>query len=220
MTRPRLLDLFCGAGGSAMGYHRAGFDVTGVDIKFQDRYPFEFVQGDALDYLREHWREYDVIHASPPCQAYSPLRALHKHNDYPDLINATRTALIETGSPWVIENVDGAPLNTAIKLCGSSFGLDVRRHRFFESNVLLLGIPCNHSWQKPRFRSLNKLKPAPAHVVGVHGNINYSGEQEIRARAMGIDWMTPRELTQAIPPAYTSFIGDQLIRYIKGSRET
>lgn len=109
MTRPRLLDLFCGAGGCSAGYDRAGFDVTGVDVVPQPRYPFAFHQGDALEYVAAHGHEYDAIHASPPCQSYTPLRALSPDKEYPDLVAVTRAALEATGRPWVIENVPGAP---------------------------------------------------------------------------------------------------------------
>ena len=131
----KLLDLFCGAGGAAMGYHRAGFDdITGVDIKPMPRYPFKFIQGDALEYLAAHGAEYDVIHASPPCQAYSIMQhANHMRKDHPDLVDSVRDALKQTGKPWIIENVPGAPLIDPILLCGLSFGLRVIRHRLFES---------------------------------------------------------------------------------------
>lgn len=149
--RPLLLDLFCGAGGAAEGYHRAGFDVVGIDINPQPRYPFRFIQGDALDVSL--WPVgVDVIHASPPCQALStqtPDKSKHLN-----LIPATRDVLVGSGLPYVIENVEGARRSMVdpIRLCGSSFGLDVRRHRYFESNVDLQGVACDHGWQAPRFR--------------------------------------------------------------------
>lgn len=237
--RPRLLDLFCGAGGAAMGYHRAGFDVVGVDIKPQPNYPFEFIQADALNYLRNCiasglYGRWHAIHASPPCQAHTTIgkqiRKLNKtQNEHPDLIGPTRELLVATGLPYVIENVVGAPLINPVQLCGSWFGLDVRRHRLFETNWWLWGTPCSHHWQRPRFRSLDKRRhmmsvvpvygtgthvAGMASVVGVHGNLNYAGERELRERAMGIDWMTPYELTQAIPPAYTELIGAQLLAHL------
>lgn len=132
---PRLLDLFCGAGGAGAGYRWAGFDVTGLDIHPQPRYPFAFEQGDAIEALRGGiWRDFDAIHASPPCQHYSPLGALSPHKSYPDLIAITRTLLIETGLPFVIENVMSAPLDKArsVTLCGGMFGLRTYRHRRFE----------------------------------------------------------------------------------------
>jgi DNA (cytosine-5)-methyltransferase 1 len=229
--RPRLLDLFCGAGGAAMGYHRAGFEVVGVDINPQPHYPFEFYQADALDVLFDFARgELDsdihrgelitAIHASPPCQLYSTVgkQAAKKHGiTYPDLVEPTRTLLQKTGLPYVIENVMGAPLVSPILLCGSSFGLDIRRHRRFELGGfdILLTPPCAHHWQKPRFRSMDKRRNGALQtVVGVHGHIKYKGERGLREAAMGIDWMTPDELTEAIPPAYTEWIGRHLLQAI------
>src|SRR5688500_15798892 len=170
--KPRLLDLFCGAGGAAMGYHRAGFEVMGVDINRQPHYPFEFIQADALWYLaaledKRHGLTakdaFDVIHASPPCQLYSTVgkQAAKKHDiTYPDLVGPTRELLVKSGLPYVIENVMGAPLISPIRLCGSSFGLDIRRHRRFELGGfdILLTPPCAHQWQKPRFRSMDKRR--------------------------------------------------------------
>ena len=130
--RPRLLDLYCCAGGAAVGYHRAGFDVVGVDIAFQRNYPYEFHQGDALDYVAEHGHEFDAIHASPPCQAFSKTRTLH-NNEHPDLVAPTREALQATGKPYIIENVTSAPLRPDVTLCGLMFGLKVFRHRIFET---------------------------------------------------------------------------------------
>jgi DNA (cytosine-5)-methyltransferase 1 len=218
VSRPRLLDLFCGAGGAAVGYHRAGFDVVGVDIVPQPHYPFEFVQDDALVYLSERdglHLPFDAIHASPPCQAYSSLtgRWARQHL-HPDLVAVTRELLQATGLPYVIENVEGAPLENPARLCGSWFGLDLHRHRLFETNWALMSTPCSHHWQRPRFRSLDKRQKIPAAVVGVHGHLNYAGERELREQAMGIDWMTPAELVEAIPPAYTELIGHQLLQTV------
>ena len=210
---PRLLDLFCGAGGASMGYHRAGFDVVGVDIRPQPNYPFTFLQADVMksDFA---WDEFDAVHASPPCQGYSTQTA--DQSKHQRLIGEVREALTSSGLPYVIENVEGArkEMVAPVRLCGSSFGLDLRRHRYFESNAPIRGLPCDHSWQKPRFRSLDMSMVKAgrlASVVGVHGNLNYSGEFDLRCRAMGIDWMTNSELVESIPPAYTEFIGKQLI---------
>jgi DNA (cytosine-5)-methyltransferase 1 len=220
--RPRILDAFCGAGGAGEGYHRAGFEVVGVDIKPQPNYPFEFVQADALEFLRD-LEGFDAIHASPPCQAHSTIGKQARGRDatlhHADHIDATRAALCASGLPYVIENVPGAPLRNAVMLCGSSFGLNVRRHRLFESNVPIMALPCAHHWQTPRFRSLDKrrgdkvagLSDGLASVVGVHGHHNYAGERALREWAMDIDWMSPYELTQAIPPAYTEHIGGFLM---------
>ncbi len=227
LRRPRLLDLFCGAGGAAMGYHRAGFEVVGVDNRPQPRYPFEFHQADALTYPLDG---FDAIHASPPCQAYSTVAKQQRvlrpgRYEHPDLVDVTRTRLIETGTPYVIENVKGAPLVETIQLCGSSFGLDVRRHRIFECGGWFIPFvpPCSHDWQRPRFLSLDSRRAKAAStvavhgrrqlasVVGVHGHLNYAGEWTLRQAAMGIDWMKWNELNESIPPAYTEYIGRALI---------
>ena len=219
MNRPRLLDLFSGAGGAAVGYHRAGFDVTGVDNRPQPRYPFEFVQADALEYVAAHGSEFDAIHASPPCHDHSALVARSGKDGTGWMLDATIAALFDVGRPWVVENVETAIMPTdvyRVRLCGSSFGLDVRRHRWFATNIAMLSPPCNHGWQKPRFRSLDSRRPvgSMASVVGVHGHLNYAGELDVRRRAMGINWMTGDELSQAIPPAYTQFIGGQLAAHL------
>jgi DNA (cytosine-5)-methyltransferase 1 len=212
VTRPLLLDAFCGAGGAAVGYQRAGFDVVGVDHLPQPNYPFRFIQADALEYLAEHGREFDTIHASPPCHAYSSVTGRNRQR-YPDLIAPTRELLQASELPYVIENVPGAPLVNAVQLCGSSFGLNVRRHRLFECSFPLNALvpPCAHHWQRPRFRSLDSQQKTLASVVGVHGHLNYAGEDVLREQAMGIDWMATDELTQAIPPAYAEYIGTFLL---------
>lgn len=200
-TRPRLLDLFCGAGGAAMGYYRAGFDVVGVDIKPQPRYPFEFHQGDALEYCMAHGGEFDVIHASPPCQGYSPMRHLPwlRNREYPLLIPVTRLALLATGKLWVIENVSRAPLNGA-ELCGAALGLPISRHRRFESSILLLFPPCpGHSVMYP-----GRSNVARRNIMGLPPGQDARG-------ALGIDWMPLRDMRQAIPPAYTEYIGRHLL---------
>lgn len=209
----RLLDLFCGAGGASMGYHRAGFTVVGVDIKPQPRYPFEFIQADALDF---DVSGFDVIHASPPCQAFTAYKRRPNHvGEYPDLIWPTRQKLIASGVPWVIENIPRAPLLDPITLCGSSFGLDVRRHRLFESNVPMLAPPCDHGWQTPRFPQATNRKNLRRTVeVGV-----YRIPLAVQQAAMGIDWMKLDELSEAIPPAYTEWIGQHLMAAVEQRRE-
>jgi len=199
-VKPRLLDLFCGAGGAAMGYHRAGFDVVGVDNRPQPHYPFEFVQANALWVLdfggALFGQPFDAIHASPPCQSY--IRGGLQHDDHPALVEPVRELLQQTGLPWVIENVPGSPLRPDAVLCGSQFGLDVRRHRWFELSwgEPILTLSCDHS------------QP----IAGVYGALH--GRQgawpgmlpdtlETRREALGIDWMTAAELSDAIPPAYT-----------------
>ena len=218
----RLLDLFCGAGGAGMGYHRAGLDVVGVDLVEQPHYPFEFHRRDALEALqdRDFLAGFDAIHTSPVCKGYSTVGATarrHHGAEHPNQIPAVRSRLIAAGLPYVIENVVGAPLIQPVQLCGSSFGLDVRRHRLFEATFGLNVPPCDHYWQRPRFRSLDSRmvrRGELASVVGVHGNTQYAGEFGLRCTAMDIDWMTNAELTQAIPPAYTEFIGKQLMAHL------
>lgn len=206
MSRPRLLDLFCCAGGAGVGYHRAGFDVVGVDIDPQPNYPFGFDQGDALKYLMEFHEEFDAFHASPPCQAFTRAQKIRK-NKHPDYVYAIREAFRLIGKPWVIENVVGAPLDNAVQLCGGMFdGLRTYRHRLFEASFPLT-VP-NHQPHDARTAKMGR-RPASdefMHVVG-----NFSGVQQAR-EAMGIDWMTRDELREAIPPAYTEFIGSQLIK--------
>jgi DNA (cytosine-5)-methyltransferase 1 len=216
-----LLDLFCGAGGAAMGYHRAGFDVIGVDLAPQPHYPFPQIQRDALEIVSMIRGNWAAIHASPPCHDFSTASGVAKKHhgaEYVDLIAPTRAALIATGLPYVIENVATAPLISPARLCGSSFGLNIRRHRLFETNWMLWSVPCDHGWQTPRFRSLASQQAKAGRlstVVGVHGNTQYAGEFQIRCQAMGIDWMTNDELCEAIPPAYTEHIGKQLLAEIE-----
>lgn len=211
----RLLDLFSGAGGAARSYQMAGFHVTGVDIRPQPRYAGDaFHQGDALDFIREHGHEFDVIHASPPCQAFTMAQnAAGRAHLHPNLIPETRAALQAIGCPYVIENVVGAPLQNPIVVCGLALGLGVKRHRLFESNILLLAPPCpSHDADYfvifgGEVRSRRHGKPA--------GRKNSIADGR---RAMGIDWMTRAELSQAIPPAYTELIGRQLRAAIERER--
>lgn len=213
----RLLDLFCGAGGASVGYWQTGFRVVGVDTHPQSRYPFPFYQADALEFLVRHGSEFDVIHASPPCQAYSTLAHTYQPGRHVGSVEAVRDALIRTGKPYVIENVPGAPLRDPLVLCGSMFGLgcsgrQLRRHRLFESNKpLSVPRPCNH------------FRPS----VGVYGHGGpafrtdsrrggYQGTAVERREAMGVYWMTQAELSQAIPPVYTRCIGKQLLTHLAG----
>ena len=200
----KLLDLFSGAGGAAMGYSRAGFDVVGVDIAPQPRYPFPFVQADALDYLAAHGHEFDAIHASPPCQKYSWSAKRWTEIERADLVGPTRAGLQRTGRPYVIENVVGAPLVRPLVLCGVMFGLAVLRHRLFESNVVLLS-----PGHRPHTGSVGDGTYV---TVAGHGGNNCKGRgsRAVKQAAMGIDWMSDAELNQAIPPAYTHYIGRQL----------
>lgn len=205
-ARPRLLDLFCKAGGAGMGYHRAGFDVVGVDIEPQPHYPFEFHQADALTFPLEG---FDAIHASPPCQAFTVLHNLGwPATDHPDLIEPTRALLRASGRPWVIENVVGAPMPAAFVLCGSMFGLPIRRHRQFESSPFMLVPPHRHkAGDHPVLMTSGRLtkqrralRPWQVHATA-----------EVVRQASGIDWMNRDELSNAIPPAYTEWIGTQLL---------
>lgn len=213
----RLLDLYCSAGGAAEGYRQAGFDhIVGIDNMPQPNYPFDFIRGDLAE-DDELWRrlfddedcQYDLIHASPPCQAYSTLRHTNRDVDYPDLVDATRRKLDAGRTPYVIENVPGAPLRDPVELCGSMFnlqtaGYELRRHRLFECSFPLQPPACRHT------------RP----VLGVYGDLSRNQRPSTRGtkagirqaeQLMGINWMTPQELVQAVPPAYTRFIGEQFV---------
>lgn len=212
--RPRCLDLFCGAGGAGYGYHLAGYEVVGVDHVLQKRYPFRFIKADALELLAGvQTGQYDLIHASPPCQQYSPLRAVHGRQ-YPDLVAAVREALIEIGTPYVIENVVGAPLTHGVTLCGTMFNLRVYRHRTFETSTLIMSPPHPKHTVKAGGRKSQRQRKAHYEAGGfvtVTGNVgSYCGP------AMGIDWMTGKELSQAIPPAYTRWIGEHTLGGVSG----
>ena len=185
-----------------MGYHRAGFEVVGVDCKPQPNYPFEFHQADAFAYLEQHGQEFDVIHASPPCQAYSVMS--RKENGHADLYVPCRVALESTGKPWIIENVIGAPYLSGTVLCGSMFQLQVQRHRNFETSWLILpSLRCDHSGPRPiTVTGHGELKPTK------HSNKGIKSEWP---QVMGMPWATPDECTQAIPPAYTFWIGQRLM---------
>ena len=197
----KLLDLFCGAGGAGMGYHRAGFEVVGVDIAPQPHYPFRFIQADALEFVAEYGREFDAIHASPPCQRYSVCTPVWARESHPHLIAATREVLSATGKPFVIENVAGARplLREPVMLCGTMFGLEVWRHRWFEvwPPRLVITPPCNHSRPPVLVSGTTRRKS--------RGRREYTMAE--KRAATGIDWMTTRELDESIPPAYTEFIG-------------
>jgi DNA (cytosine-5)-methyltransferase 1 len=210
-VKPLLLDLFCGAGGAAVGYHRAGFDVVGVDIKPQPNYPFWFDCGDAL-MLERHLDEFGphAIHASPPCQAYSKARKLQA-NEHPDLIADVRRLLTATGLPWVIENVPGSPLINPVVLEGQMFdGLATQRPRWFETNWPL-DVPFLRAGRPAPVAKMGR-PPKPGEWMHVVGHVS----DVPRAReAMGIDWMTQGELAQAIPPAYTELIGHQLLQHVR-----
>lgn len=259
---PRLLDLFCGAGGAAVGYHRAGFDeIVGVDIKSMSRYPFEFVQADALEYVAEHGHEFDAIHASPPCQGYSIMNNLPwlEGREYPLLILPMYEILEGIDKPYVIENVMGARYGASglkkrgieghgLKagwLCGGMFGLPFYRHRLFASNWFWLapGHPKHTVSVNPRSErwiyggtkkglasregaglTITRGSAVTEQIVvgslskwqnGIVAGIGHTRGWHRAAEAMGIDWMKREELTQAIPPSYTEFIGKELLKVLK-----
>lgn len=204
--RPRLLDTYCCQGGASYGYWLAGFDVVGVDMDAQPRYPFEFHQGDAVQYIREHGHEFDVIVGSPPCQRYSKAQRI-QNREHPDLIGPTRLAMVEAGKPYVIENVEdaGPELIDPITLCGRSFGLQTYRHRLFESNKPLQA-PEHPAHTIPITKMGRPWKPGTYyHAVG-----NFSGVPAIRAD-MHVPWMNRDGVRECIPPKYAEFIGLQLL---------
>jgi DNA (cytosine-5)-methyltransferase 1 len=203
-----------------MGYHRAGFDVVGVDLAPQPHYPFDFIRGDALRFVSMglHNAGFDAIHASPPCQAYSQAAQGHRTMgwEYPDLLGPTRDLLEQTGLPWVIENVPGAPMRADFALCGCQVGLKLRRVRWFETSWAASQL----DWMPPHRHEL------PAVSVVGHGTPTWVREVwkreygrepnvgDYRA-AMGIDWMGRAELSQAIPPAYTEYVGARLLAHLE-----
>lgn len=229
--KPKLLDLFCKAGGCSAGYAKAGFEVIGVDINPQPNYPYQFIQADAIEILKdaEFLSQFSAIHASPPCQFHSKAKSLSvarnggKYGEHPDLIPQTRELLKQSGLPYVIENVAGSTLINPIKLFGSQFkGLYTQRERWFESNITL---------REPDEEKRKMKTPAAGNGIGEDGSISICGSGGVRGLnakqitlywgfAMGgIDWMTRDELAEAIPPAYTEFIGRQLIEFIKKPKQ-
>ncbi len=220
MRRHRLVDAFCCAGGGAMGYHRAGFEVVGIDKEPQPNYPFEFIQGYALELLADpaFMAQFDAAHASPPCQGYVQWQNLNAERygsrvDHPQLIEPVRDLLRASGLPYVIENVQGAPVARMTMLCGSMFGLDVRRHRFFESNILMMDHPrCRH--QGTEVAVYGKLDGRRIWTRVNGSEVRAAATLEQAREAMGIDWMTWDEIREAIPPAYTEHIGRALIDHL------
>jgi DNA (cytosine-5)-methyltransferase 1 len=213
--KPRMLDLFCGAGGATRGYQLAGFHVTGIDIKAQPRYcGDDFIQTDAMNGALLSLKSFDAIHASPPCQRYTALRGREDLSGYPDYIAGLRELLDLSGLPYVIENVEGSPLRPAMVLCGASFGLRVYRHRWFEVSPGISVEPALHQVHAMRVnrRGENRKEHwANGGFMTVTGDVgSYVGPE-----GMGIDWMTGDELREAIPPAYTEFVGIQLLAAIR-----
>lgn len=210
--RPKLLDLFCCAGGAAMGYHRAGFDVVGVDINPQPRYPFPFIQADVMTLDQRFLRWFDAIHASPPCQAHSLAQRI-QNNQHSDLVAPSREMLRESGLAYVIENVVGAPLIEPVTLCGAMFGLETYRHRLFEANFLIFA-PDHPEHLAPLRKMGRPVQQGEfMHIVG-----NFSGVEAAR-RIMEMPWAARNELSEAIPPAYTEFIGRQLMAHLQSRKE-
>jgi DNA (cytosine-5)-methyltransferase 1 len=205
----RLLDLFCGAGGCSVGYARAGFEVVGVDINPQPRYPYEFHQADALTYPLEG---FDAIHASPPCQAFTSARTI-QGRDHHDLLTPMRERLQQWGTAWAIENVVGAPMRADVLLCGSHFGLQTQRHRWFEFGFPYFSLltPCSHAWGEDGPIGVYGHTGQGSKRYGNKKSGNHGWMVADWKRAMEIDWMSRDELAQAIPPAYTQFIGEQLL---------
>ena len=211
LVRFRLLDLFCCEGGAGMGYHRAGFDITGVDIEPRSRNPHPVIEADAVEYAWEHAHEFDAIHASPPCQSYS--KALrHMATPQPKLIDAIREALVASGKPWVIENVVGAPLatcsdlfgNHGVELCGTMFGLRVYRHRLFETNFPIHAPrPCDHS--------RHAMNPHRAEGrERIYEEWGRQDPEKLWAKEMGVEWMSRNGAREAVPPCFTEYIGRHL----------
>jgi len=210
------LDLYCGAGGAAMGIKNAGFtEVIGVDIEFQPDYPFTFICEDAVEFMGNGLADFDFIWASPPCQAYSWSAAGRRNAgyEYPDLIALTREVLDRSGKPYIIENVVGAPLKNPVTLCGTMFpGLKVFRHRIFESNIpLKVEMSCKHDGHK-----IKKRRNEDGDFFTVAGK--WVGTTQEWSDAMGINWMKKADLAQAIPPAYSEYLTRQIYEYIQRQR--
>ena len=219
MKRPRALDLFCCAGGAGMGLHRAGFDVVGVDIAARHRYPFEFHQADALDFPLDG---FDFIWASPPCQGYTAMRHAPGAKGAPLLIDAIRQRLLAQPAPWCIENVEEAAwaMRDPVTLCGSMFGLGAQgcrtqRHRLFECSFPLERPKCSHD-ARPVIGVYGGHARRRAASAGGRGtqDVWEGGHKAAASEALGIDWMTLSEMSEAIPPAYSDFIGHAAIRFI------
>ena len=201
----RLLDTYCCQGGASMGYYLAGFHVEGVDLNPQPRYPFPFHQGDAVQFIREHGHEYDVITGSPTCRRWTNAQKI-RGNDHPDLITPTREAMQDSGKPYIIENVEGAAaaMVDPLLLCGAMFGLKTYRHRLFESD-LPLGTRLHPRHLAPLAKMGRPVRDGEfMHVVG-----NFTDAARAR-EVMGMPWASRDGLREAIPPAYTRFLGEQV----------
>jgi DNA (cytosine-5)-methyltransferase 1 len=214
-VKPRLLDLFCGAGGAPVGYARAGFDVTGVDIEGHADYPFPLIEADAMSVLAntDIIDDFDVITASPPCPRYSVATSAQTRLNHPDLVGPVRDALEAWGGTYVIENVPGAPLLNPLLLCGSMFNLGVRRHRLFESNESIGRLSCKHNLQGQVYGVYGQHADQKQHLRPSGTSRGVKATSVAHAQElMGIDWMSDwSDLADAIPPAYTQYVGEQLI---------
>ncbi|MCZ4122497.1 SAM-dependent methyltransferase [Streptomyces sp. H39-S7] len=214
--RPRLLDAYCCQGGAGKGYNDAGFDITGIDLNPQPSYPFTFIQGGAVAFIREHGAKFDAIHASPPCQHDSDCQRL-QNRDHPDLIAPTRAALESTGRPWVMENVKGAlpKLHQPVMLCGAMFGLETYRHRYFETGGgFTFTAPAHPVHTAPQAKM---GRPVPPGWYGQYVG-NFSGV-DLARRVMGVPWMNRDGIRECIPPAYSAWIGTQLLTSITPALE-
>lgn len=205
MKKPIVLDLFCGGGGAAMGYYRAGYEVVGVDNQYQPKYPFRFILGDALCYAVAFGRMFDLIHASPPCKDHTSMRHLYGLQ-YKSLIGLTRSVLQWIGRPYIIENVEGAPLVNPIMLCGTMFGLNVVKHRLFECSTPVYFAPATCRHVKPVVKA-GRRPNRNKHYASVVGHFS---DVEFARQSMGIDWLGQKELAQAIPPVYTEWLIGQM----------
>ncbi len=210
MKTPKLLDLFCCEGGAGEGYKRAGFDVTGIDIDYQPNNPHKFIQADAMEYVANNYQEYDFIHASPPCQKYSVTGNMYDNSHHPDLLPQVRTLLKGIGKPYVIENVPGSPMENFIKLRGDMFGLRVLRMRYFESNIMLIApsMPKKKGYTSGKGKKYSSFDDGYYISVAGHNYRFLDG-----CVAMDIHWMSRKGLSQSVPPAYTQYIGNQLMTY-------
>lgn len=210
MRKFRILDLFCGGGGASLGYEQAGLEVVGVDLNKQKNYRGEFIQSDAIEFLLENYKNFDFVHASPPCQKYSKSAMQWRKNgkEYPDLIEPTRAALISTGKPYIIENVTNAPLINPFLLCGAMFDIPTYRHRLFESNLTFI-VP-----EHPKhIIKCTKLGRKTKHGEFIDYVGHFSGVLMVK-QFTGLHWLNLTELAQSLPPQYTKFTGEQLVNLI------
>lgn len=215
MNRPLLLDAFCRKGGAGRGYQVAGFEIVGVDIEdHSDGYPGEFHQGDAIEFIHKHGHEFDVIHASPPCQSQTALtKGTNKGREYVNLIPQTRSALAEAGRPSIMENVQGSEVRRDLTLCGLTFGLRVFRHRWFELSGVHVPQPAHVSHSGHRVAGWRNGRRYDGDMYAVYGSGGGKGSVAEWQEAMGIGWMSDRkDLAEAIPPAYTAYIGQQYLK--------